>query len=86
MGWGSAAGDGGSSIVVDAAMAHTGETPTGTSADSWSVYYNENVVPAQFGETWRLSGFKADFREPIVDGGAAFKLEAKDAAGTVLGA
>ena len=43
---------------------------------------HEDTIPAQFGETWRLSGFGKQVLGDNVEGaGAAFKLEGKDAAG-----
>ena len=85
MGWGFAIGGGHAEVVTDAAMAHSGENYLSIGVtDNWAVAYNEDIVPAQFGETWRFSGFG---KEVIGDGanGAAFKLEAKDESGTILG-
>ena len=87
MGWGSALGGGHAEVVTDAAMAHSGDNYLSIGVtDNWAVYYNEDTVAAQFGETWRLSGFGKQVLGDYVEGsGAAFKLEGKDAAGTVLG-
>ena len=85
MGWGFAIGGGHAEVVTDAAMAHGGENYLSIGVtDNWAVAYNEDIVPAQFGETWRFSGFG---KEVTGDGanGAAFKLEAKDESGTILG-
>jgi len=85
MGWGTAVGGGHAEVVTDAAMAYGGENYLSIGVlDNWAVAYNEDIVPAQFGETWRFSGFG---KEVMGDGadGAAFKLEAKDESGTVLG-
>ena len=83
-GWGSAMGGGHAEVVTDASMAHGGDNYLSIGVtDNWAVYYSEDSIPAQFGETWRLSGFGKSLSG---DGaGAFFKLEAKDAAGTVLG-
>ena len=85
LGWGTAIGGGHAEVVTDAAMAYGGENYLSIGVlDNWAVAYTEDIVPAQFGETWRFSGFG---KEVMGDGsdGAAFKLEAKDASGTVLG-
>ena len=85
-GWGSAMGDaaGHAEVVTDASMAHGGDNYLSIGVtDNWAVYYSEDSIPAQFGETWRLSGFGKSLSGD--GGGAFFKLEAKDAAGTVLG-
>jgi len=85
LGWGTAIGGGHAEIVTDAAMAYGGESYLSIGVlDNWAVAYTEDIVPAQFGETWRFSGFG---KEVMGDGadGAAFKLEAKDGSGTVLG-
>ncbi|MEL1236871.1 MAG: T9SS type A sorting domain-containing protein, partial [Candidatus Neomarinimicrobiota bacterium] len=85
MGWGFAIGGGHAEVVTDAAMAHSGEKYLSIGVtDNWAVAYNEDIVPAQFGETWRFSGYG---KEVIGDGanGAALKLEAKDESGTILG-
>ena len=85
MGWGSALGGGYAEVVTDAAAAHSGDNYLSIGVtDNWAVYYNEDTVAAQFGETWRLSGYAKKMVGDDVDG-AAFKLEGKDAAGTVLG-
>ena len=85
MGWGSALGGGHADIVTDPAMAHNGDNYLSIGVtDNWAVYYNEDTVAAQFGETWRFSGYAKKMVGDDVDG-AAFKLEGKDAAGTVLG-
>ena len=58
MGWGFAIGGGHAEVVTDAAMAHGGENYLSIGVtDNWAVAYNEDIVPAQFGETWRFSGF-----------------------------
>jgi len=88
MGWGSAVGSGYTTVVTDAVMAHSGENylNIGIDAGSWSVYYTEDAIPAQFGETWRFTGFGKQVSGDYVEGGgAAFKLEAKDASGTITG-
>jgi hypothetical protein len=84
-GWGSAIGGGHAEVVTDASMAHSGDNYLSIGLDdaNWAVFYTEDSIPAQFGETWRFSGFGKSLSG---DGaGAFFKLEAKDAAGTVLG-
>ena len=83
-GWGAAMGGGHAEVVTDAAMAHSGDNYLSIGVtDNWAVFYTEDSIPAQFGETWRFSGFGKDVGGDGV--GAFFKLEAKDAAGTVLG-
>ena len=85
MGWGSALGGGYADVVMDPSMAHSGDSYLSIGVtDNWAVYYNEDTVAAQFGETWRLSGYGKKMLGDDVDG-AAFKLEGKDADGTVLG-
>ena len=87
MGWGSAIGGGHAEIVMDASMAHSGESYLSIGVtDNWAVFYTEDVIPAQFGETWRFSGFgKQVLGDYVEASGAAFKLEGKDADGNVLG-
>ncbi len=87
MGWGMAIGGGHAEILTDAAMAHGGDNYLSIGVtDNWAVYYNEDTVAAQFGETWRFSGYGKQILGDYVEGaGAAFKLEGKDAAGNVLG-
>ena len=84
-GWGAAMGGGHAEVVTDAAMAHSGDNYLSIGVtDNWAVFYSEDSIPAQFGETWNFSGFGKSVSGG--DGaGAFFKLEAKDAAGTVLG-
>ena len=85
MGWGTAIGGGHAEVVTDAAMAHGGENYFSIGVtDNWAVAYNEDIIPAQFGETWRFSGFG---KEVVGDGadGAAFKLEAKDESANIIG-
>ena len=84
-GWGAAMGGGHAEVVTDAAMAHSGDNYLSIGVtDNWAVFYSEDSIPAQFGETWGFSGFGKSVSGG--DGaGAFFKLEAKDAAGTVLG-
>ena len=83
-GWGAAIGGGHAEVITDASMAHNGDNylSIGTT-DNWAVYYTEDSIPAQYGETWRFSGYGKDLGG---DGsGAAFKLEAKDAGGNIVG-
>ena len=86
-GWGGASGGETAhvEVVTDASEAHSGDNYLHIGVqDNWAVYYTEDVVPAQFGETWRLSGFAKSISG--VDGDfAAFKFEAKDDEGTVVG-
>jgi hypothetical protein len=84
-GWGAAMGGGHAEVVTDASMAHSGDNYLSIGVtDNWAVFYSEDSIPAQFGETWGFSGFGKSVSGD--DGaGAFFKLEAKDAAGTVLG-
>ena len=84
-GWGAAMGGGHAEVVTDASMAHSGDNYLSIGVtDNWAVFYSEDSIPAQFGETWGFSGFGKSVSGG--DGaGAFFKLEAKDAAGTVLG-
>ena len=84
-GWGIAIGGGHAEIVTDASMAHSGDNYFHIGVtDNWAVGYTEDVVPAEFGETWRFSGYGKSISGVDGDFGA-FKLEAKDADGTVLG-
>ena len=87
MGWGSAIGGGHAEVVTDPAMAYSGDNYLSIGVtDNWAVFYTEDTIPAQFGETWRLSGFGKQVLGDNVEGaGAAFKLEGKDAAGNILG-
>ena len=83
-GWGAAIGGGHASAVTDASVAYNGDNylSIGTT-DNWAVYYTEDNIPAQYGETWEFSGYGKDLGG---DGsGAAFKLDAKDADGNVIG-
>ena len=85
MGWGTAIGGGHAEVVTDAAMAHGGENYFSIGVtDNWAVAYTEDIIPAQFGETWRFSGFG---KEVVGDGleGGAFKLEAKDQDANIIG-
>ncbi|SVD33433.1 uncharacterized protein METZ01_LOCUS386287, partial [marine metagenome] len=89
-GWGSAhAGEGQAhtEIVTDPEMAYSGDNYARIGTDNgaaWAVFYSEDVVPAQFGETWRFSGYAKSLS--AVDGDfGAFKLEGKDADNNVLG-
>ena len=85
MGWGTAIGGGHSEVVTDVAMAHGGENYLSIGVtDNWAVAYTEDIVPAQFGETWRFSGFGKEVTGDGADG-AAFKLEAKDESGNIIG-
>ena len=74
-------------VVTDPAMAYSGDNYLSIGVtDNWAVFYTEDTIPAQFGETWRLSGFGKQVLGDNVEGaGAAFKLEGKDAAGNILG-
>ena len=84
-GWGTAIGGGHAEVVTDAAMAHGGENYFSIGVtDNWAVAYTEDIIPAQFGETWRFSGFG---KEVVGDGleGGAFKLEAKDQDANIIG-
>ena len=84
-GWGVAMGGGHAEIVTDAAMAHSGDNYFHVGVtDNWAVGYTEGVIPAEFGETWRFSGYAKSISGIDGDFGA-FKLEAKDVGGTVLG-
>jgi len=66
-------------------MAHSGDNYFHIGVtDNWAVGYTEGVIPAEFGETWRFSGYGKSISGVDGDFGA-FKLEAKDADGTVLG-
>ena len=83
-GWGAAIGGGHAEVVTDASVAYNGDNylSIGTT-DNWAVYYTEDNIPAQYGETWEFSGYGKDLGG---DGsGAAFKLDAKDADGNVIG-
>ena len=83
-GWGAAIGGGHAEVVTDASMALNGENYLSIGVtDNWAVYYTEDSIPAQYGETWRLSGYGKDVSGDGI--GAAFKLEAKDADGNVVG-
>jgi len=84
-GWGAAMGGGHAEVITDASMAHSGDNYLSIGVtDNWAVFYTEDSIPAQFGETWNFSGFGKSVSGG--DGaGAFFKLEAKDAGGTVLG-
>ena len=84
-GWGAAIGGGHAEVVTDAAMAHSGDNYLSIGVtDNWAVFYTEDSIPAQYGETWRFSGFGKSVSGD--GGGAALKWEAKDAAGTgILG-
>ena len=77
MGWGFAIGGGHAEVVTDAAMAHGGENYLSIGVtDNWAVAYNEDIVPAQFGETWRFSGFGKEVTGDGADG-AALSLRQK---------
>ena len=83
-GWGAAIGGGHAEVVTDASVAYNGDNylSIGTT-DNWAVYYTEDNIPAQYGETFSFSGYGKDLGG---DGsGAAFKLDAKDADGNVIG-
>ena len=82
-GWGAAMGGGHAEVVTDASVAYNGDNYLSIGVDdaNWAVFYTEDSIPAQFGETWRFSGYGVDLAGD--GGGAAFKLEAKDAGGTV---
>ncbi len=84
-GWGAAMGGGHAEVVTDASVAYNGDNYLSIGVDdaNWAIFYTEDSIPAQFGETWRFSGYGVDLAGD--GGGAAFKLEAKDAGGTVLG-
>jgi len=85
MGWGTAIGGGHAEVVTDAAMAHGGENYFSIGVtDNWAVAYTEDIIPAQFGETWRFSGFGKEVVGDGADGGA-FKLEAKDQDANIIG-
>ena len=84
-GWGAALGGGHAEIVTDAAAAYNGENYLSIGVDdaNWAVFYTEDSIPAQYGETWEFSGYGMDVGG---DGsGAALKLDAKDADGNVIG-
>jgi|GEM_PF-585181 len=84
-GWGAALGGGHAEIVTDAAAAYNGENYLSIGVDdaNWAVFYTEDSIPAQYGETWEFSGYGMDVGG---DGsGAAFKIDAKDADGNVIG-
>ena len=84
-GWGIAIGGGHAEIVTDASMAHSGDNYFHIGVtDNWAVGYTEGVIPASVNETWRFSGYGKSISGVDGDFGA-FKLEAKDADGTVLG-
>ena len=85
MGWGSAMGGGHVEVLSDASVAYAGDNYLSIGVtDNWAVYYTEDSIPAQPSETWRFSGFgKIVLGDTIA--GAAFKLEAKDVAGTIVG-
>ena len=51
--------------------------------DNRAVYYTADSIPAQYGEPWQFSGYGKDISGDGI--GAAFKLEAKDASGNVIG-
>jgi len=87
LGWGSAQGDGTGHIQVltGDGNAHSGESYFNIGVtDNWAVYYTEDSIPAQYGETWRFSGFAKNMVAGADGVGAAFKLEAKKADGTLL--
>ena len=84
-GWGSAMGGGHAEVVTDPSTAYSGDNYLSIGVtDNWAVFYTEDSIPAQFGETWSFSGFGKSLSGGD-GGGAAFKLEAKDGGGTVLG-
>tara|TARA_Y100000588_G_scaffold390903_1_gene497756 strand:- start:21024 stop:25397 length:4374 start_codon:yes stop_codon:yes gene_type:complete len=89
-GWGTDhAGDGQAhaEVVNDSEMAYSGSSYARLGTDNgaaWAVFFSEDIVPAQFGETWRLSGY-AKSLSPVDGDFGAFKLEGKDADGNVLG-
>jgi hypothetical protein len=71
-------------VVTDASMAYNGDNYLSIGVtDNWAVYYTEDNIPAQYGETWQFSGYGKDISGDGI--GAAFKLEAKDASGNVIG-
>ena len=91
-GWGAVnAGDGQAHtlIVEDADMARTGSMYASLGVENgaaWGVFYTEDSIPAAPGETWEMGGYIKD----LTDGGAGgafigWKLEAKDAAGNIVG-
>ena len=83
-GWGAAIGGGHAEVVTDASMAYNGDNYLSIGVtDNWAVYYTEDSIPAQYGETWQFSGYGKDISGDGI--GAAFKLEAKDASGNVIG-
>jgi len=83
-GWGAAIGGGHAEVVTDASMAYNGDNYLSIGVtDNWAVYYTEDSIPAQYGETWQFSGYGKDISGDGI--GAAFKLEAKDASGNVVG-
>jgi len=83
-GWGAAIGGGHAEVVTDASMALNGDNYLSIGVtDNWAVYYTEDSIPAQYGETWQFSGYGKDISGDGI--GAAFKLEAKDASGNVIG-
>ena len=84
-GWGSALGGGHAQVLTGDGNAHSGESYFNIGVtDNWAVYYTEDNIPAQYGETWLFSGYGKNMVSGGDGGGAAFKLEAKDADGTVV--
>ena len=87
-GWGSSQGDGSghTQVLAGDGNAHSGENYFNIGVtDNWAVYYSEDEVPAQFGETWSFSGFAKNMVSGSDGLGANLKLEAKDATGTIVG-
>ena len=84
-GWGSALGGGHAQVLTGDGNAHSGESYFNIGVtDNWAVYYTEDNIPAQYGETWLFSGYGKNMVSGGDGGGAAFKLDAKDADGTVV--
>lgn len=91
-GWGVAhAGDGAAHarIVSDAGVARTGEKFAELGVENgaaWAVFYTEDSIPASQGETWELGGYMKNISATPDDGAfGGYKIEAKDAAGNILG-
>jgi hypothetical protein len=90
-GWGAVnagAGQAHTVIVEDAEMARSGDFYASLGVENgsaWGVFYTEDSLPAAQGETWEIGGYIKD----LTDGGSGgafcgYKLESKDAEGTIL--
>ena len=84
-GWGfeNSGGDGTAEVLTDASSAHNGENYLSlvSSADGIE-YYSEDLILAEFGETWRLSGYAKSLDN--YENGASFRLDAKDVDGSII--